>query len=686
MIVVIPSCCCSSRSSTWSCSRRFASSADSGSSSRNSFGARARARAVATRWRCPPESCEMRRSPIPSKETSLSSSSTRTRLSRSPTPRIRMPYAMFPATERCGNSASVWKTIPMSRRCGGRSVMSARSRWTRPSVGFSSPAIIRSIVVLPHPDGPRNEISLPGGSSRSTPATASTSPKCLTSPSSFSPLRASTSRSLREHHLRPLLVDEVLELVVDLVLWTERSVGTGTTDRLVLLLGEVHRFLPRGRCGAERSRQLRLHLGPAEVVDERDAAADVFGRPGHRPEPRVQDRALVGEHASQWLALRRRERRDVVIELPERHLPRVERLLRLRLVAVEQLDVRLDLLKLRHHLDDAVLGVEDVVAVEVQRRGDLEQIGVRRVPQQGQLVLPFGVPERAPTGGTLRHPLGIRDDRDVPRHVADAGDEAVVGRPDVALGDVVGVREVRDVVRRQDVAVDRALDPHPGEHRDVGRWRSPGVDRLLQLDDPDLRRRLFDGFDLDAGLLRERRIHRSEVLLEEPAVRADLDAGALEIAGRDRGRRRAGAASRLLLRPAAARRQQRRERKADRAGGRRAPEQVPTSDPPLAVHHAPPLWSFIDDHRGSRRRAQARRSYLRLAANSAMSSYAMCEAATAVISAWSYAGATSTMSAPARSRPRRPRRMPSISRLVMPPASGVPVPGANAGSSASISI
>ena len=80
MIVVIPSCCCSRRSSTWSCSRRFASSADSGSSSRNSRGSSASARAVATRCRCPPDSCEIRRSPSPPSETSSSSSSTRARI------------------------------------------------------------------------------------------------------------------------------------------------------------------------------------------------------------------------------------------------------------------------------------------------------------------------------------------------------------------------------------------------------------------------------------------------------------------------------------------------------------------------------------------------------------------------------------------------------------------------------
>jgi hypothetical protein len=34
-------------------------------------------------------------------------------------------------------------------------VTSASPRWIVPDVGVSSPATIRSVVVLPHPDGPR---------------------------------------------------------------------------------------------------------------------------------------------------------------------------------------------------------------------------------------------------------------------------------------------------------------------------------------------------------------------------------------------------------------------------------------------------------------------------------------------------------------------------------------------------
>src|SRR4030066_165239 len=166
---------------------------------------------------------------------------------------------MLPPTDRWGNSARVWNTIPMSRVCGARSVMSSPSRKTPPSVGVSRPALIRRSVVFPQPEGPRNEISLPAGSSRSTPATAVTSPKRLTRPWSFSPPRASTpspSPGLGQDHLGPLLVDPVLPDVVHLVLRPERHLAPRPTPRHVLLVGEVHRLLLGRRRGAEGAREL----------------------------------------------------------------------------------------------------------------------------------------------------------------------------------------------------------------------------------------------------------------------------------------------------------------------------------------------------------------------------------------------------------------------------------------------
>ena len=52
------------------------------------------------------------------------------------------------------------------------------------SVGRSNPPIIRSVVVLPQPDGPSSEKNSPGAISRSMPSTATSSPKRFSSSTS----------------------------------------------------------------------------------------------------------------------------------------------------------------------------------------------------------------------------------------------------------------------------------------------------------------------------------------------------------------------------------------------------------------------------------------------------------------------------------------------------------------------
>ena len=55
--------------------------------------------------------------------------------------------------------------------------MSWPSSSTRPDVGSSNPAIIRSVVVFPQPDGPSREKNPPAGISRSIESTATNDPK-----------------------------------------------------------------------------------------------------------------------------------------------------------------------------------------------------------------------------------------------------------------------------------------------------------------------------------------------------------------------------------------------------------------------------------------------------------------------------------------------------------------------------
>src|SRR3954462_2507074 len=62
--------------------------------------------------------------------------------------------------------------MPTLRRFGGRWVMSLPSTVIVPEVGCSKPAIIRSVVVLPQPDGPRNDTNSPFWAARLKSSTA----------------------------------------------------------------------------------------------------------------------------------------------------------------------------------------------------------------------------------------------------------------------------------------------------------------------------------------------------------------------------------------------------------------------------------------------------------------------------------------------------------------------------------
>src|SRR3954470_6119797 len=108
----------------------------------------------------------------------MSSSSSATRFLASALGRFRTlsPKPMLSATVMFGNSAYDWKTIPMFRWFGGRCEISLPSIDIRPDVGRSNPAIIRSVVVLPHPDGPRNEMNSPRSAARLKSSTATVPP------------------------------------------------------------------------------------------------------------------------------------------------------------------------------------------------------------------------------------------------------------------------------------------------------------------------------------------------------------------------------------------------------------------------------------------------------------------------------------------------------------------------------
>src|SRR3972149_1774792 len=78
--------------------------------------------------------------------------------------------------------------MPILRRSGGTNTLSSGQLitlspiWIRPPSLRSRPAIIRSVVVFPHPLGPSNARNLLSSASRLTSSTARTAPKLLLTP------------------------------------------------------------------------------------------------------------------------------------------------------------------------------------------------------------------------------------------------------------------------------------------------------------------------------------------------------------------------------------------------------------------------------------------------------------------------------------------------------------------------
>src|SRR5215467_2548847 len=66
--------------------------------------------------------------------------------------------------------------MPSSAIGAGAARYSRPLTLTRPAVGSSRPAIIRIVVDLPAPFGPRKPVTTPGGTTKSSPSTASVSP------------------------------------------------------------------------------------------------------------------------------------------------------------------------------------------------------------------------------------------------------------------------------------------------------------------------------------------------------------------------------------------------------------------------------------------------------------------------------------------------------------------------------
>src|SRR6266404_7152344 len=104
----------------------------------------------------------------------------------------------------CGQIAYDWNTIPRPRWFAGTRVFVSDEKSTRPATeivplsGVSRPAIERSVVVLPQPDGPSSVKSSPSCTSSETSSTACTRPRAspFAAGNVFSRLRISSSANL----------------------------------------------------------------------------------------------------------------------------------------------------------------------------------------------------------------------------------------------------------------------------------------------------------------------------------------------------------------------------------------------------------------------------------------------------------------------------------------------------------
>ena len=154
--------------------RRAWSSEASGSSSSRMRGLVARARAIATRWRSPPESSLVRRAsrwPMPSSSTTSSSRLARRRAAGALAAVVEVAGAR--PGGRTGWLPGTRSRAAVARRAGTRFALSscqqspADPHQAHPG-RRSRPATQRSSVVLPEPDGPNSAVMPRGRQRRST--------------------------------------------------------------------------------------------------------------------------------------------------------------------------------------------------------------------------------------------------------------------------------------------------------------------------------------------------------------------------------------------------------------------------------------------------------------------------------------------------------------------------------------
>src|SRR5690348_4528895 len=263
--VVCRSCCWICRTLSPSRSRVCSSRAANGSSISRMRGSDASVRAMATRWRMPPESSAGYRRSNPARPTIVTKRRARSCRSRRPMPAISSGKATLSMTVRQGNVDSSWNTMP-NAGCVPRTASPPTA--TRPSNSGIRPPMMLNNVDLPQPDGPMMETNSPCSTANDTRSTAS-------SASSSTPKRLTMSVTARN--------------------------GTGTASasarRDLHELGEL-------LAGERRRRELEVH----RVLDDRVEADDAIG----------VDRLLGEELVARAFRLRFRDADEVCVHLERR--------------------------------------------------------------------------------------------------------------------------------------------------------------------------------------------------------------------------------------------------------------------------------------------------------------------------------------------------------------------------------
>src|ERR1700761_1729039 len=158
-----------------------------------------------------------------------------------------------------------------------------------PAVGSSKPAIIRSVVVLPEPEGPSMVKNSPARISRTIPATAVTSPYCLVRPAR--PMSDEDPSIPRSYPKRTRFAGQIVLDALDGTAYGWKGLAkldpleTGRVTRDVPFVGEeffvpararfVDAFVARGVEAEPGDR----HVGMAGVGVDGDPAAFAFFSP-----------------------------------------------------------------------------------------------------------------------------------------------------------------------------------------------------------------------------------------------------------------------------------------------------------------------------------------------------------------------------------------------------------------------